>query len=185
MEYLAKKARDSKIERFQPKGDTFHAIEVDGQYFYGVISCDTPCIVRRTSRLRGYEKGWVQIGVSKILFTSGSVSNNDRPKSWSICKYSKHEARVPLDDLSPAGRHAVAHEFGISIYDPVHESNEPVQDDAMYWVGSDATLFYHSPAFHSLCEIAKMHPRKARRWQGSSYLGDWGEMARGGTDKGR
>lgn len=181
MEYLATKARGATIQRFPVKGDTFHSIEVDGNYFYGAVGIDGPSIVRRSQRVRGYEIGWVQLGVAEINFTSQDyyVQNPLRPKSWFICKYGPAEPRIDLTGLSPATRYAVAHEFGIKVNYPFGEPLEPPPQDARYST-CDWFPFYLSPAFRGLCDLAKLHPRKARTWGGNSYLGNWGDMARAG-----
>lgn len=164
MDALKEKFNGVEIERFPVKGDVFHAVEIEGQYFYGSISVDGPVVVLADRRNR-YDKGFVQLGVAQICFTS--KCHQDNQQEWFICKYGPAQARVPLNGLSSAGRYAVAYEFGI-----------PIIDINLQLI--NGSLFYWSPAFHSLCEFAKKHPRKAKEWESNSYLGDWGEAARAG-----
>ncbi|MFZ2169554.1 MAG: hypothetical protein WAW61_07950 [Methylococcaceae bacterium] len=179
MDYLKAKSNGAKIDRFPAKGNIYHAIEVDSQYFYGTITVDGPAIVRGDRRHR-YERGWVQLGVAEMCFTSDQPWNDQLERSWFICKYGPGEARVPLDGLSPDARHAVAHEFGIPIRYWTSEGNESVPEEFMEVSNPMGELFYLSPSFQSLCEFAQKHPRKAKKWESGAYLGDWGEAARNG-----
>ena len=181
MDYLAKKSIGARIERFPARGNIFHAIEIDGQYFEGVIGKQSLFISRRTSRLRGLGLGEVQLGVAEIHFTREWIRNDHAPKSWFICKYGPDEARITLAGMSFAGRHAIAHEFGISISYVAVENKEPVPDDKIECEDVNGWLFYLSPAFQSLREVAQLHPRKANKWTRDSYLGYWGKAAKTGV----
>lgn len=184
MAYLAKKGVTARVTPYPAKGDVFHEVEIEGVCFRGAVGIDGPAIIRRSARLRGYEQGWVQLGAGEIhhvpLFSPYIArAKQDTPigHEWWICKYGPREERVKIDDLSPVGRHALAHEFGIVLRYSLKDSYTFDADpDAMHYFGGDWILFYLSPAFKSLCEWAKKRPRKARNCP-SSHLGDWATSA--------
>lgn len=172
MDYLAAQGCDAVLTKLPVKGNIFHAIELDGQYFYGAVSIDGPVVVRRSAPQHGLEMGFVQLGGAEIHFTSERRTQAEEvPQSWFACKYGPQEPRIPLGDLSPVARHALAYEFGI----PIRAMGSFKHPPAGPWF-----LFYLSPAFQGLCDLARRHPRKARGWGSSAYLSCWGEAARAG-----
>lgn len=180
MDYLAGIADGVSIERISPRGREFHSVEIDGHYFSASASIDGPGVGRLSSRKRGHSLGWVQLGVAEIHFTKERSYFHEAHEAWFVCKYGPPEPRVFLGDLSPPVIHAVAHQFGIPIYyGEQAEARPPIESDQC-WAVSGYKLFYISPAFQSLCELAKRHPRKVRGWGSGPYLGAWSEAALAG-----
>jgi hypothetical protein len=183
MAYLARKGA-VPVTSYPAKGDVFHEVEIEGVCFRGIVSMDGPAIVRRSARLRGHEQGWVQLGVAEIHHVPQfrrdiARAAQDKPSghAWWVCKYSACEERIRIDDLSAAGRHALAHEFGI-VLSYLHQDQATIDadPDAMTFHASGWFLCYLSPAFQSLCQWVKKHPRKAGNRRGS-HFGDWVEAA--------
>lgn len=121
----------------------------------------------------GIPAGWVQLGFGEVfeipLYDSEETS-------WVICKYSQSEPRVALSDLSLSARYAVAHEFGIPIHTAIDPSIQKTNPFDLNYVNG-ALLFYFSPAFNSLIDMAKKHPLKAKKWGENHRLGKWGAAA--------
>lgn len=183
MAFLMRHARGANVEHFPVSGDVFHAVEIDGMYFHAAgAGVGGPVVVHKTSRLRGYERGWVQLGVSAIYYHTerwgvGNPDDQD-PGVWAVCKYSPIEDRIRLADLSDAARFALAYEFGLPIHYPYGRPNIVRPADAPLLFSGDGSLFWLSPAFSSLVAMARTHPRKAAKWKANTYLGDWGKAAR-------
>lgn len=179
MAYLARRAAGAHITHFPARGDIFHSVEIDGAYFYGTVGADSPSVVHKTNRQRGYELGDVQLGVS-LICKSLSNSAFDHKDEWAACKYGPSEPRIWLGHLPSSTRFALAHEFGIPVVFPYHDPYEDLGEEVMAWPFGEGGqwLFKESPAFNSLVDKARRHPRKARLWGMSSYLGDWGRYTR-------
>jgi len=184
MDHLAAIGK-ANVVSYPAKGDIFHLVEIDGICFRGAVGIDGPAIIRHSSRLRGHEEGWVQLGVSGIYHTPQyspyiAIANQTDPIGyrWHVCKYGPNEERINIDDMTIAGRYALAYEFGINLHPPLPDepgySKELLEN---YYGSGEWFLFYLSPAFRSLCEWTKKHPRIAKNCRGS-YLGDWPTAAR-------
>ena len=186
MAYLARKG-SVPISRYPTKGDVFHEVEIEGICFRGAVGIDGPAIIRRSARLRGYEQGWVQLGVAEIHFVpqwspyiAQAQQTTPVGHEWWVCKYGPTEERIKIEDLSPAGRHALAHEFGIVLHHFLRDDDTfDADSDAVHFYSGEWFLFYLSPAFQSLFEWARKHPRKAKD-RANSYLGQWSEAAMAG-----
>lgn len=185
MEYLARKG-SVPVNRYPTRGDVFHEVEIEGICFRGAVGIGGPAIIRRTARLRGHEQGWVQLGVAEIHcvprpspYLNQAEQTAPVGHEWWVCKYGASEERIKIDDLSPAGRHALAHEFGIVLYYPLRDDYSRVADPDALHFACEWFPFYLSPAFQSLCAWARKHPRKATLARGS-YLRDWPEAAAAG-----
>ncbi len=181
MNYLKTQSQGVVVEHFSSSGDVFHAAEIDGQYFYAsIVAGDSPYITRQSTRLRGHDMGGVQLGVCEIHLTQEQFKADFAPSQWFVCKYGPSEPRIPLDELSQAAIHAVAYEFGIPISYWSGGFTDSVPRNVLFFDCPDGVLFYLSPAFLSLVEFAKLHPKKASKWSGNPYLGNWADAAKNG-----
>jgi len=95
--------------------------------------------------------GWVQLGMQAILC--------ETPTGMQVCKYRAGEERINVSVLSPEGIERLRHEFGLG------------PTSAMY------NPFIGCPAYASLVEWARRHPRKAARAVLNYHLGQWREEA--------
>lgn len=175
MDLLVERARGASVERFPARGAVFHSVEIDGACFIGFAGPYDVFVIRRSRRLRGQDEGGVQIGGASIHVVEPTALER-WAKGWHICKRGPQEPRVEIEDLSPAARHALAYEFGV----PIHLPPGAASSYQEMYPPESAVLFYLSPAFASLCAMAKRQPRKARGWHGSLLLPGWGEAARQG-----
>lgn len=175
MEMLLERAHGASVERFQARGAVFHSVEIDGACFIGFAGPYDVFVIRRSRRLRGQDEGGVQIGGASIHVVEPTALRS-WAKGWCICKRGPHEPKVVIEDLSPAARHALAYEFGV----PIHVPPGMASTYQEVSLPRSAVLFYLSPAFASLCAMAKRQPRKARGWHGSLLLPSWGAAARSG-----
>lgn len=149
------------------QGNYFYHIEIEGQRFQGAINEEGPYI-------QHHGTSTVHLGVAGIWQTKKGRSEHEAP-GWFICKYGPSQPRISLKDLSPAGRLALATEFGI----PIYETPGTVQNG-----GVDAEMeFYLSPAFRELCEWAEKRPRKIRSFAPGVYMPDWVERAADGWER--
>jgi hypothetical protein len=176
MATLAERAQGALVERFPPKGRVFHSVEIEGHCFIAYAHTQGVFVGRRSRRVRGHVTGSVSLGVAEIHRARTPRYRPECGESWHICKYSESEPLVPINDLSSSARNALAYEFGILIVD---YSLEWFEERETYQA-RPGWLFYLSPAFDSLCAIARRQPRKARGWGSTPYLGAWGESARNG-----
>lgn len=184
MEFYAQKAQGVKLERLPVKGDQFHAVEIEGLIFCAEAHLFEPYITRYAKRNSSHSLGWVQLGHPAIITEVSSYKEKPGGKAaqeWHICKYNPNQPRISLEGLSSAGRNALAHEFGIDIeYCPGELDQHELQQTAALNQSMCNGTFYESPAFASLCEYAKAHPKKAKKWEPNNYLGNWAEAARTG-----
>lgn len=176
MATLAERAQGALVERFPPTGRVFHAVEIAGHCFVAYAHPQGVFVGRRSRRVRGHVTSSVSLGVAEIHRARATGHGPEWSESWHICKYSAHEPLVPINDLSSSARNALAYEFGILIVD----YSLAWFDEREMYQSTPGWLFYLSPAFDSLCTIAKSQPRKARAWGRTPYLGAWGESARNG-----
>jgi len=141
------------IQTNQVKGDIFLDLTVEGKRFQA-IAADDPCI----TRVDGH--GDCPFGVALIFKSAG----------WWICKYDSTQRRVSLDDLSTAGRRAVAFQFGLLDAEAPSYRRSPA---LMFNVFSPAYAFFRSPAASALKDWALLHPRKVKKFQPADYLLHW------------
>ena len=185
MSYLVEHGQTG-VTSFPVKGNDFHCVQIDGQYFIGAVSKFGPHIGRFSALKRGYHMGDVALGVSGIYHTENrfNYGNEPEPAEWFICKYGYNEPRISIEGLSADGIHALAHEFGLYVrYPPKKHAFEP--ENSLY-MDENMLLFYASPAFKSLCACAKLHPRKIKSFYPvNAYLGNWVESALAGEYKER
>lgn len=142
----------------------FHELEIEGVCFRGGFCVDGLYLARRTRLVRGQDRGWVQLGVARVLRLD--------EKGWWVCKYGPREPRIGLSGLSPAGIRALAREFGLPMGAP-SSGNDQVFNADSELSGLEWALFYLSPSFESLRQWAKAHPRLLRSRSAGPYLPDW------------
>ncbi len=110
--------------------------------------------------------GQVALGVCGIVrFEEDVAYMRVSAGEWWVCKYTR-ESRIPVSALSPQGRNALAYEFGIA------HGPTGISDD-------HGRRFLKSPAFSSLKEWVRLHPRLARTLSKSHapYVPGWYEYA--------
>lgn len=184
MGYYAEKAKGVEVKRLLTKGNKFHAVEIEGLIFCAEVNLYDPYLVRYAKERGNYGMGWVQLGhAAKIMDVNSWTQENDDQvgQEWHICKYDACQNRISLEGLSSAGRHALAYEFGIDIrYSPGDLDEDEQKHVAALRQSLCSAIFFESPAFVSLCDYAKAHPKKAKQWKPGSYLGNWCEAARTG-----
>lgn len=187
LDYLTRKGT-APVKRFPAKADAFHDVEIEGHCFRGVLTDEGPAVALYSARTRGYQRGWVQLGVAELHYTNATGTRRSWDDlAWWVCKYGPGEPRIDLSGLTAAGRYAFAREFGLGIWyiSSAHEGGAgegQIPPDAMMLMGLGGGLFYWSPAFESLSAWAKAHPSKVRAYPRSPYLGDWVTAAVTGTN---
>lgn len=162
----------AKVTRFAATADAFHEADIEGHCFRGIFTGDGPAMALYSSRRGGYQRGFVQLGVAEVHYTSrDGIRTESENLGWYVCKYGANEPRIDASQLSDAGRYALLREFGLEIYFSSRAGGAP--HDADWMPGLGGWPFYGSPAFGSLRAWARQHPRKVRSFGPSLYLGDW------------
>lgn len=144
--------------------DIFHQVEIEGMEFTAIVSVSWGLFLNGPKRM-GVGAGQVKLGVCGIthIVHEEQLRGRVRLGDWWVCKYD-NEARIDVTRLSNAGRHALAHEFGLAL------GNEEVADDF-------GRRFKKSPAFDALVAWVLNHPRMARRASAyrDPYVPQWYE----------
>ena len=159
------------------KGRVFHDVSIEGFRFKGqVLSTGDIAIIKlRRLGLLWIDEGFVSIGAASIR-RCDPLKNPERSEWW-ICKYSSDEPRLNLQGMTEEGRNALAYEFGLPIVSNDLASNvhaDPQLPWSTFPHGKEPTLFYMSPAFVKLTELAKRHPRIAKSSSVNGYhLRNW------------
>ncbi|MCU0247844.1 MAG: hypothetical protein MUC42_14835 [Bryobacter sp.] len=175
LEAVREKAAGAGPVRSAAIGNAFHVIEVEGSRFIGFATVYAIRLLRLSSVLDDHDRGHAPLGLATMQWATtrrGAV----RRTGWHVCGGGPNDPRIWVDDLTIKARHAVAHEFGL----PIVKERSRLHDKDPHGHPHPRTLFYLSPAFKSLCALAKQQPEQARSWRGNAYLGCWGEAARAG-----
>jgi hypothetical protein len=143
----------------------FHVSAIGGRPFEAVLSADGPYI---DCGLDGVALGaCTSIELLDTPIESARRQEHGAPNTWWIAKYG-NQPRISLDGMSESQRQQLADEFGIRI--------------GRY--SADGEPFWTSPAFRSLADWVKVHPRVVARFRASNaYLPGWYDAAcaRGGA----
>ena len=162
------------------RGNVFHAVEIEGNYFEAFVSSGHLFISRKRAKTDPMfsQDSSAYLGVSEISKT-GQNTDGSGPQNWTICKYDPTQPCVYIGRLSKQGRLALAHEFGIpSPIDLLKEFDNWSRGQQMEPPAGCETLFFVSPAFDALVKWVKAHPRKVRAMKClPHYLGDWKSAA--------
>lgn len=180
MAYLARKGNVPVIRK-PCNGENFHDVEIEGCRIFAYVGVMGPKIVMRSRAFRGRDLGWVELGVSLIHWTNGGYAKANDPYAWHVCKYGRSETRIDLSELSLAGVHALAHEFGLAVHFDPNAPKAAMPTEGLSVPSRSNRLFYLSPAFQGLVAWARAHPRIMKRHEpNSTYLGRWVEAATSG-----
>lgn len=167
---MAKVVNGVDVHRITKFDDVFHEATIEGFRFIAYFSMGGLALKS--------PNGTAELGdrckISCLQREPGRVS-------WLLGNNDNRDSITVRNCMSVNGIYAVAHEFGAGVIpwmDDSHRSFNP----AMRIISSNWYRFYLTPAFRSLCEWAKAHPRKIRHMDdiGPGGVGDWQHAAQSG-----
>ena len=141
------------------KGENFIDVTIEGHRFQGGLSLEP--YIALYSVPGGRSGGSCALGVASISNPYRNRLAKDFYRQWAVCKY-ETQSRIDLSNLSEAGMHRLALEFGL-----------PILNNETGIVFGHHAYFYVSKAYDALVNWASAHPRKIQNFRANSYLGHW------------
>lgn len=141
------------------KGDIFIDVTIEGHRFQGALGLEPYIALYSVACSRAV--GSCALGVASISNPYQNRLDEDPYRQWAVCKY-ETQSRIDLSNLSEAGMHRLALEFGL-----------PILNKETGIVFGHHAYFYVSKAYDALVTWACAHPRKIQHYPANSYLGHW------------
>lgn len=159
----------TRLDIPKSKNLMFHRVQIEGMEFSGSLSRTGTLYIASPDRWDRRDKGVSYLGACRLhKFEDcdgiGTFMSRVIPGQWWLCKH-RVEPNINISDLSDEGRSALAIEFGV--LEGLRERED------------GGSKFLSSPAFVSLCEWTRHHPRIAKSLasQGSYYVPNWYDKA--------